>query len=281
MDRSSPIYEKDPGGIRCTLCPHFCVLKDGEYGKCRVRMRKSEKIESTNYGYLTTVVVDPIETRPLRHFLPGTKTLSIGSFGCNLSCVFCENYKISQASSYEKSRKFLPDQVVDMAKKEGCESICMTYNEPIISYEYLIDLAEQGCKRSNLKFIIKTNAFANKRPWYNICKVTDAMNIDWKGKEDQYANLCGVGSYVVEDRIQEAYEQGVHIEISIPIYWGNDFSDSYEEMALFLAGIDKKIPVHLLRIYGNHKWDSSFTTRQASIDLAYEVFSKHLEYVYV
>ncbi|KKN30860.1 hypothetical protein LCGC14_0829850 [marine sediment metagenome] len=183
------LYEDKEGRLKCLLCPHFCLLKEGESGKCLVRKSDGEKIYLAAYGYLTNIAVEPIEKKPITHFLPGTKTLSIGSFGCSLFCKFCQNSHISQITGFEDSSIFTPNEVVKMAIEKECASVCMTYNEPIIQYEYLLDLAEE-CHKNDLKFVIKTNAFINKEPWKKICQVVDVFNIDFKGNREKYKTVC-------------------------------------------------------------------------------------------
>ena len=143
----------------------------------------------------------------------------------------------------------------------------MTYNEPIISYEFLVDLAEE-CHKNKIKFILKTNAYVNKEPWGHICKLTDAMNIDWKGSEAEYKEICGANEYVIYDRIKEAFEMGVHIEISVPVY-STRKDDSYlNEFVEFVSSLDKNIPIHLLRIFPSNKWNNTTSTSEIVVKSA-------------
>lgn len=274
------LYEKENGGFRCLLCPHFCVLKKLEAGKCKVRINMGDKVTLYTHGWLNAIAVEPISKKPFFHFLPLTKTLSIGGCGCNLSCQFCQNYEISQVTIGDNAEQFHPFQVVIMALNKECKSVCMTYNEPVVYYEYLLELAG-WCRDEGLKFIIKTNAYINKEPWKQICKVVDAMNIDWKGTEREYKEFCGASEYVVEDRIKEAYDSGVHIELSVPIYPGNKFGLYNKQMADFVASIDDTIPVHLLRIYADYKWEKLMSTTKSEVNMAEGYFSSKLKHVYI
>jgi pyruvate formate lyase activating enzyme len=258
--------------LRCQLCPHLCELKNGQTGKCLIRISNGNDIILSTYGQLTNVTAEPIEKKPITNFLQGTKTLSIGSFGCNLSCKFCENHEISQKIIEEKSKYFHPTDIIKLAISKDCESVCMTYNEPIIQYEYLYDLSEE-CHEDDLKFIIKTNAFVNKEPWKQICKITDAMNIDWKGYGEEYKNICGSSQYVIEDRIKEAFESGVHVEISIPVY--PDSSMDFNQIAKSLSLINCHFPIHLLRIFPSHKWEIKYATSVNDLDFVRNVFLSH------
>jgi len=272
----SRLCEGKDGKLMCLLCPHSCVLKEGESGKCLVRKSDGEKIYLDAYGHLTNIAVEPIEKKPITHFLPGTKTLSIGSFGCSLFCKFCENSHISQITGFEDSSIFTPNEVIKLSIEKECASVCMTYNEPIIQYEYLLDLAEE-CHKNNLKFVIKTNAFVNKEPWKKICQVVDAVNVDFKGHERAYKEICGVSQYVIKERLEEAVKSGVHLEISVPVY--NDQLQSMNKVAQRIASVclmQKRdapvIPVHLLRIFPANKWEGVSATSQETIESARQIF---------
>ena len=275
------LYEKIHGDlIQCNLCPHFCVLKKGQYGKCSIRKSDGDKIYLDNYGYLTNIASEPIEKKPILHFMSGTKTLSISGHSCNLSCVWCENFQISQKNRKKDSKYFELDSIIKMAKDEECSSICMTYNEPTISYEYLIDLANK-CHKNNLKFIIKTNAYINKEPWLEICKVVDAMNVDYKGTQIQYKEVMGVDGYVVKDRIKEAYDAGVHIEISIPVYSGfMEDVRAFWNVCSFLSNIDRKMPCHLLNIVETSKYSQSDLNPKKEMAAARNILTFYMDRVY-
>jgi len=239
---------------KCLLCPHYCVLSEGEIGFCRARVNRNGEVVLKDYGAISSLAVEPIEKKPFKHFLPGTKTLSVGGFSCNLRCKFCENHFISQSEShinYRHSDYFIPSSIIDIAIEKYCDSVCMTYNEPTIAFEYLMDIGNL-CVDNNLKFIVKTNGYVNKEPWEKICKVSDSINLDWKGNADSYLVVTGAKEYVVLDRIKEAYESGVHIEISIPLH--NQMKDEHlEEFGQFLSNISDDIPCHLLKIQSAYK----------------------------
>lgn len=275
------LYEKtNEGKVKCLLCPHFCLLKKGEKGKCKIRIcsNKGDRISLKNYGQLTHIAVEPIEKKPIVNFLEGTKTLSIGGSGCQLKCKFCENFYISQCDDLD-SGHYSPYSIVDLAKRKECSSICMTYNEPIISFEYLLDIAKE-CHKQGLKFVIKTNAYINKEPWKEVCKVIDAVNIDWKGSQSQYKTVCGVNidNNLIYNRIKEAYQSNVHIEISIPIYQRTleGAAVGLHEFGFFLRNIDKSIPCHILKVYPAYKYENHITTSDQKM---FQVFSLLSEYV--
>lgn len=281
------LYEKiNEDKVKCLLCPHFCLLKKGKKGKCKIRIcddKRGDKISLSNYGQLTHIAVEPIGKKPIVNFLSKTKTLSVGVCGCNLKCKFCENYYISQCDDFD-SGHYSPCYIVDLAKRKNCESICMTYNEPIISFEYLLDIAKE-CHKQGLKFIIKTNAYINKEPWKEICKVIDAVNIDWKGSKTQYKEVCGVNidDNLIYDRIKEAYQSNVHVEISIPIHQGILKEEERVELHRFgsflinlNSDIYKSIPCHLLKVYPAYKYEKYSTTSDKDIAKVYSILSKYI-----
>ena len=192
----------------------------------------------------------------------------------------CENFKISQKVRKDINKHFYPEHIINIAQEKHCKSVCMTYNEPIICYEYLMDVADE-CHKNNIKFIIKTNAYVNKEPWSDICKVVDAMNIDWKGSEEQYKEVVGANCYVIRDRIGEAYDNGVHIEISIPLYhhFLKDVRIFYQ-CGSFLSTLDKNIPCHLLSIVGANQHDKYSSTPDLDISVARRILSFYMDKVY-
>jgi len=275
-------------GYRCNLCPHFCNLRIGEKGKCNVRKAIRNGIELLTYGYLTNIAVEPIEKKPFKFFAESTKTLSAGSIGCNFSCTFCENYTISQESYIDRSVEYHPEKLPEMAIKTSCSSVCLTYNEPTIAYEYLIDVAK-ACHRKGLIFIFKSNAFINKQPWIDICKVSDAINIDWKGNISDYKNICGVSNnhfgdkesnHLIKDRIREAVLEDVHVEISVPVYSNiTNIEEYYVDFCNFILELDKNIPIHLLRIIAANKWDKKSTSKDLVKEVQKFLISKNLNRV--
>jgi pyruvate formate lyase activating enzyme len=264
----------------CLLCPHFCILKNGETGKCRVRKNDGEKIALINYGIINAMTISSIEKKPFKHFFPGTKTLTLSLTGkCQLSCKFCENHKLSQKDKLE-GKNISPEDIVLDAIEKHCKSVCMSFNEPTISYEFLIDLAEE-CHKNDLKFILKTNAFVNKEPWKEICSVSDSLNIDWKGSERSFRDITGCEPYVIEERIREAQEAGIHIEISIPLYYEDEIlEEEIENVGKFLSSIDKDIPCHLLRISPSYKYED-FIFKTSNLIKAQNILSNYMINIYM
>lgn len=274
------LSQKEEDKVRCLLCPHECLLDYNEFGKCRIRKSNGEHVELHNYGAISSMAVEPIEKKPFKHFLTGTRTLSLGDHGCSLFCAFCENFKISQVKDVP-TKNFEPKDIVDIAIQKGCKSVCMTYSEPTIVYEYLIDVANESHKHG-LKFVLKTNAYCNKEPWGEICNVVDAINIDWKGSEKQYREICGVDHYVLLDRIREAFERDIHIEISIPIY-DTFISDirPFFKCGLFLESLNSEIPCHVLTVHPSFKHIDRKSTSKDILDFVSNILSVNMKNVYI
>lgn len=276
-----PLFKKSAGYVECKLCPHRCCLIEGERGKCSVRYCDGDTIYLSNYGELASIAVNSIHKKPFQAYLTGTKTLSIGGVGCSLNCLFCENHKISQVEENLHCKSFSINDITKVAKEKHCESVCMTFNEPTISFEYLMDLSD-ACHKSGLKFLLKTNAYVNKEPWRAICAVTDAMNIDWKGCDIQYRDITGATEFVIMDRIREAYGKGVHLEISIPLYYS--FLEDrriFFQCAQFLGSLNRDIPCHLLKVNPSYEFSNHVPIDSAAIDLAKDIISFHMNNVFI
>ena len=183
----------------------------------------------------------------------------------------CENHVISQ--NIKSAKVMNPEEIVKIALKHQCESVCMTYNEPSISFEFLIDLANSA-HNASLKFVLKTNGYVNREPWAEICRVTDAMNIDYKGTDSQYKEISGVNKSVFFERTKEAFEAGVHIEISVPLY--DTFLDdvrSFFVFGSFLESLSREIPCHLLPVYPAYNHIDRSTTSEGILSTAKNILS--------
>lgn len=269
--------------LKCLLCPHECLLSDWEYGKCGVRQGSPRGIELPLCGIVSCMAVEPIEKKPFKEFMPGTKTLSVGMFGCNLNCICCENYSVSQVSTpiavQAEDIFFAPELIIDKALLKSCSSICMTYSEPTVHYEYLIDLGEV-CRKFNLPFILKTNGYINEEPWSNICDVIDAVNIDWKGTHKTFKEITGCKVNHIFDIIRKAVDHDVHVEISIPIYHGIERDLEFTLFGRFVSRIKKDIPCHLLKITPTNNMEDLSPTTDGEILHAEEILSSYLSNIY-
>lgn len=236
--------------FKCEICPHECTLKSGQVGICGARKASKDGIYLEGYSRISTMAIEPIEKKPFYHFFPGSKILSVGGYGCNLSCSFCQNTCISKKKDADGCKYFSPSAIVNMAVAKGCIGVCMTYTEPIPYYEFLIDLAEK-CKKQHIKFMISTNAYAEESPWLDIIEATDALNIDWKGDPSQYYHRCGANKdkeITVLKRIKQAIEKGKHVEISLPVYKDSDLYNFAALFRLDSIGPKSDVPLHVLRI---------------------------------
>lgn len=253
----------------CWLCPHRCHLADGQTGFCRARQNKGGIIRSLNYGLLTSAVLDPIEKKPLYHFHPGSHILSLGSFGCNLRCPFCQNYTISQAgrSGFAGQQlpldRVTPKEIVAAAQRleetSGNIGVAFTYNEPLVGYEFVYDTARL-LKEVGLATVLVTNGQIEKDSWLHLLPYIDAVNIDLKGFTQAFYDWIGGDLETTKATIAMAAEEGVHVEVTTLVIPGKN--DSAAEMAAeaeWLAGISAELPLHLSRYFPRYQVDIPMT----------------------
>ncbi len=172
-------YKKENDRLVCLLCQYYCKLKTGQTGVCGVNQNVGSHIENLVYGYPSAINIDPIEKKPLYHFLPSSKSFSVGTVGCNFHCSFCQNWQISQEHTIDKSRYFEPKTIASLALQKGCQSISYTYNEPTIFYPYAKDIALEA-KKLGLKNIFVSNGYESKEVIDDMVGIIDAINIDLK-----------------------------------------------------------------------------------------------------
>lgn len=278
-------FEMVDRGVRCALCPFNCRLKEGQTGVCHTRKNINGKLYALNYGKLCAVHIDPIEKKPLYHFLPGSKTLSIASAGCNLKCLNCQNWSISQASPLEVGDIYMtPAQVVEMAIEHGCPSISYTYTDPIVSYEFVLDTMLLAHERG-LKNVIVSAGYINSKPLLIWSKYIDAANIDLKGFDEAvYMKLNGVQLHKVLDTLKKLKEQGVWLEITNLII--PSFTDNIEQInAMCQWLIDNgfhDVPLHFSRFFPTHRLSYLQPTPVEILHKAREIAIQHgIQYVYL
>lgn len=253
----------------CWLCPHRCHLSDGQTGFCRARQNQGGIIRSLSYGLLTSAALDPIEKKPLYHFRPGSMILSLGSFGCNLRCPFCQNYTISQAGrdGFEGQQlpmdRTSPKEIVAAAQRleetSGNIGVAFTYNEPLVGYEFVYDTARL-LKEAGLAVVLVTNGQIEKDPWLHLLPYVDAVNIDLKGFTQSFYDWIGGDLKTTKAAIEMAAEEGVHVEVTTLVIPGKN--DDAEEMAAeaeWLAGISAELPLHLSRYFPRYLSDIPMT----------------------
>ncbi len=241
----------------CTVCPHHCVLKTGQTGRCRVRRNVGGTVTSLTYGHPCAVNVDPIEKKPLFHFLPGTRTFSIGMAGCNLNCLDCQNAEISQHGPAGLPAYELPPRAVAAAAAEAeCPSVSYTYTEPLVASEYVCDCAE-ACRGAGLRNILVTAGYATAETVRALARVIDAANVDIKSMSDAfYRDVCGVASVKpVLDSLVIWREAGLWIEVTcllVPTL--NDSDAALQELAVWIkANLGAETPLHLSQFFPTHR----------------------------
>ncbi|MFQ5809385.1 MAG: AmmeMemoRadiSam system radical SAM enzyme [Armatimonadota bacterium] len=278
--RECMYYHTRGDKVICELCPHGCVLSDGERGKCGVREARGETLAALTYAEVTSVHMDPIEKKPLYHFFPGSLILSLGTWGCNFSCLFCQNWQISQEEL--PTKRLEPADAVAMAEQQpGNIGIAYTYNEPLIWYEYVYDTAKLA-HEAGLKNALVTNGYINETPVREILPLIDAWNIDVKSMSDDfYKRLCGARAGWPR-RTAEIAAEGAHVEITNLIIPGENDSD--EDLAALVDWVADSLgedtPVHFSRYHPAYQMTAPPTPEQA-LRRALEVGRRRLRYVYL
>ena len=288
MLKEALLYKKrEDNKASCFLCSHYCLIADGKYGICQVRENRGGTLYTHAYGNLVAQSIDPIEKKPLYHFLPGSTSFSIAAAGCNFQCGFCQNWQISQVKEARtlglRSGEVKPEEVVRQAKSSGSKSISYTYTEPTIFFEYARDVA-QLAKREGLYNVFVTNGFMTEemidvaQPWL------DAANIDLKSfNDDYYRKLCKGRLEPVLRSIEQMKKLGIWVEVTTLVVPGeNDSEDEFRKIAEFLGRIDPAIPWHISRFYPQYQMDNLESTPMKTMNRAYEIGQESgLRYVYL
>lgn len=269
--------------IVCNVCFRHCHISEGETGFCHVRKNENGDNVPVNYGLLTSIALDPIEKKPIVRFMSGSKVLSVGSFGCNLRCPYCQNYEISQASlSDSRVIRMSPKELAAAAKREipnGNIGIAFTYNEPSISYEFVRDTARLS-KEEGMKNVLVTNGCVSLEVLHEFLPYIDAMNIDLKGFTEDYYKWVDGDLSMVKSFIEESVAAGVHVEVTELILPGhNDNEQETEALAAWLAGLSPSIVLHITRSFPRWK-ELSFDPPAVSMIMKLCLAAmKHLKYV--
>lgn len=270
--------------VQCQLCPRSCVITEGARGFCRGRVNRSGKLVAASYGCVTSIALDPIEKKPLYHFYPGSTVLSVGTYGCNFACDFCQNWAIAQRDAEYTS--ITPAQLVEIAKRERdyhpeCVGIAYTYSEPLVWFEYVMDTSRLA-RSSGLKNVLVTNGFINREPLLELLEVIDAMNIDLKAFDPKYyEQVCHGSLEPVLANIEVARRQGCHVELTTLVVPGlNDSQEQMEAAAKWIAALDPEIPLHLSRYFPANRMSLPPTPLSTLVNL-HNVARKFLQYVYV
>jgi len=287
MDKEALLYERlDNNAVRCNLCSHRCKIAEHKFGFCGVRENIRGTLYTRVYGDLIAMHVDPVEKKPLYHFLPGSSSFSIATIGCNFRCDFCQNWEISQRSFKGgedfSSEETSPQEIVSEAIKNNCQSISYTYTEPTVFFEYALDTAKLA-KEKGLRNIFVTNGYMTKECLEIIRPYLDAANVDLKFfREESYRRLCKGSLKPVLDSIRLMKEIGIWVEITtLVVPKENDSPEELKEIADFIFGIDKNIPWHVSRFHPDYKFNQAPPTAEATLKMAQETgFQAGLNFVY-
>jgi pyruvate formate lyase activating enzyme len=277
-------YEKEKGKIRCHLCPHLCLIGEEKSGTCGVRTVHNSKLYADNYGLISAVHWDPVEKKPLYHFYPGQPILSIGTYGCNLFCSFCQNWTLARGTVDAEAQITEPGDILTLLEKEGGPDqvlgVAYTYNEPLIWYEFVLDTARL-LNANGYRNVLVTNGFINPAPFAELLPYIDAMNIDVKGFTDQFYQKYCRGRRDPVLRTVETAVKACHVEITcllIPSL--NDQPGEQEALAGWLGGLDQDIPLHYSRYFPQYKLDLPPTGEDVMLQNL-EIARRHLRYVYL
>ena len=279
MLKPARYYEKLPDKrVRCHLCPVECGIKPDRYGICRVRKNIDGELVADAYGELVSLALDPIEKKPLYHFHPGKPVLSTGPNGCNFRCPFCQNWQISQERVSTQTAS--PEQLVDLADKNGSIGIAFTYTEPLVWYEYVYDCALL-LKDRGLKVVLVSNAYINEEPARELFPLVDAANFDLKSASaEYYRKVCRGDLEAVLNTIKIAKEIGIMVELTNLLITGdNDSEADIKAIVELAAGIDPLMPFHISRYFPHFKYRSP-ATPITTLEKATEIARRKLAYVY-
>jgi len=275
------------GAVACRLCAHRCVIKPGNLGVCAVRENRGGRLVTLVYGEVVAAHADPIEKKPLYHFFPGSKAMSIATPGCNFHCGFCQNWQISQAPRRTTGgiagEPFAPQAIVRAAVAEGCRSISYTYTEPTIFFEYAYDTARLA-REAGLANSFVTNGYMTAEALETIRPALDAANVDLKAFRDEtYKRTCGARLEPVLDTIRRMKTLGVWVEVTTLVVPGlNDSPGELEAMARFIASVDPDIPWHISRFHPDYEYTQAPATPLPTLRAAAEAGRREgLRYIYV
>jgi pyruvate formate lyase activating enzyme len=274
--REALLYDKlENGRVRCQTCAHHCSLAPGQTGVCGVQKNQEGILYSLVYRRIAAMHADPIEKKPLFHFLPGSRSFSIATVGCNMRCRNCQNSDISQMpvdQSRVEGTDMVPEMVIKAAKDHACESVSYTYTEPAVYWDYAFDTARLAHK-AGLRNVFVTNGYWSEKGLKTMLPYMDGANVDLKFFEDQqYRTICGARLQPVLDTIRTLHDAGVWQEVTTLLIPGlNDSAESLQSIAGFIRKIDPRIPWHISRFYPVYRMTDRPLTPKESIQQAREI----------
>ena len=280
MRKPAAYYDKlDGGRVICRLCPAHCKLKEGQAGICRSRFNQSGQLFTDNYGELVTLASDPIEKKPLYHFHPGSSILSTGPNSCNLSCKHCQNWTISQQTAGTSYLE--PERLVQACLRQGSLGVAFTYTEPMMWYEYIMDVAPL-LRKKDKKIVLVTNGYIDPEPLEDFIRVTDAMNVDLKSMSSRfYRRICKGKLEPILDNLRRISDSPVHLEITNLVIPGENDSDTdLSDLVDFVASLSSMVPLHFSAYYPSYRMDNSPTPVDSLLRAA-AIARRSLKYVFL
>ena len=271
--------------VQCELCPKMCVIGEGQSGDCRVRINIDGVLRTVVYGYPCSTHIDPVEKKPLFHFLPGTPIFSVATVGCNLHCRNCQNWEISQANPEDSEAFFCPPaKLVEITKSSGCPLLAFTYTEPIIYYEYTYDTSKLA-REAGVRNVLVTAGYINEEPWRQLLKYVDAVTLDLKGiTEDFYRDICSATLKPVQNTLVVAKSCGVELEVSnLVIPTLNDKPDQIRQLVQWVrANLGGETPLHFLGFIPRFKMRNLPPTSLETLEMARGIaMEEGMDYVYI
>ncbi len=280
MDR---FYQKKGNKIKCLLCRHYCKLKDGQTGVCGVNKNEGGHLINLVYGKISAFNIDPIEKKPLYHFLPGTTALSIGTVGCNMQCSFCQNWQISQVRKVEEQEVVMPEDLVKLALKYNSKSIAYTYNEPTIFYPYARDVALEA-QKYGIKNVFVTNGIESEEVVRDMKGIIDAANVDFKAYDEKYYRRELKAPFSVRETLKLMKQTGLWVEVTtLIIPEVNDAPEHLEKIAGFIADeLGTETPWHISAFHPDYKMRDRGPTPRETLEKAYDIGTKKgLKFIYI
>jgi len=278
MKQASYWEAREEGKVRCRLCPHQCVISPDREGICKNKRNVDGKLFAHRYGEISALALDPIEKKPLYHFHPGRMILSVGTIGCNLSCRFCQNYHLVQGQV--PTDPATPEEIVQAAIKQRSFGISYTYNEPFISFEFVLDTAKLA-KEKGLSNVLVTNGYYNPEPFEELLPFIDAMNIDLKSIRDGfYKKLCKARVEPVKVTIARAVKDCLVEVTNLLVTGENDSDEDLRDLVDWLAGVGPEIPLHFSAYRPMFKLNNPSTPLER-LNRAYEIASQKMKWVYL
>lgn len=268
--------------MRCGVCPRACEIKEGGLGFCGARTTREGRVVPESYGVVTAMALDPIEKKPLRRFFPGSRILSVGSYGCNFRCPFCQNYGISMAKAPVPATRMAPEELADRAESLRPDvniGLAYTYNEPLVAYEFVRDCAA-AIRARGMKNVAVTNGYINPEPLSELLPLIDAWNIDLKSFSPEFYRWIGGELEPVKETIRRAAAVA-HVEVTTLVIPGkNDGVTEMRALSRWLASVDPAIPLHISRFFPRYQLTDRGATPASTIHELTEVAREALLYVY-